>query len=73
MRCRRTSAYCAVHLYACIDSVRARLLPYLASLSQTFFEGSEEISGRCRNFKSGFHWAKAIIAAGGGCSVSGGS
>ena len=57
----RTSAYCAVHLYACIDSVRAGLLPYLASLSQTFFKGSEEISGRCRNFKSGFHWAKDII------------
>ena len=38
-RCRRTSAYCAVHLNACIDSVRAGLLPHLASLSQTFLRG----------------------------------
>ena len=34
-----TSAYCAVHLYACIDSVRAGLLPHLASLSQAFSGG----------------------------------
>ena len=32
----RASAYCAVHLYAGIDSVRAGLLPHLASLSQAF-------------------------------------
>ena len=58
---------------ACIDSVRAGLLPHLVSSESGLFGESEEISGGCRNFKSGFHWAKAIIAAGGGCRASGAS
>ena len=49
-RCMRTSTYCAVHLYACIDSVHAGLLLHLASLSQAFSWGfvKKSYSKSCR-------------------------
>ena len=40
-----TSAYCAVHSSACIDSVCAGLLPHLASLSQAFSGGGRGGAG----------------------------